>query len=120
MPCGDSGQSDYNCGYDVGFREGSKGKAIHHPDDKESIILLQNDKVKLEGHLCAIITELEKLGIANEVITRAAKNGQTDLMNWWVTHSTEDWVKLADKLRRTFSEHEQEVIKKLLNQTDFK
>ena len=74
----------------------------------------RNDK--LEASLCALITELEKRDIANDVISQASRSGLIDLMGFWKEHKQEDEIKLANKLHTMFSEHEQEVIKKLLNQ----
>ena len=73
----------------------------------------RNDK--LEASLCALITELEKRDIANEVISQASRSGLIDLMGFWEEHKQEDEIKLANELHTMFSEHEQEVIKKLLN-----
>ena len=73
----------------------------------------RNDK--LEASLCALITELEKRDIANEVISQASRSGLIDLMGFWEEHKQEDETKLANKIHTMFSEHEQEVIKKLLN-----
>ena len=70
---------------------------------------------KLEASLCALITELEKRDIANEVIAQASRSGLIDLMSFWKEHKQEDETKLANKLHTMFSEHEQELIKKILN-----
>jgi hypothetical protein len=77
------------------------------------------DKVKrLEAGLCAIITELEKREIANEVISQASKSGLIDLMEFWEQHSKEDEARLAKKFHQ-FSEHEQEVIRKMIRDGKF-
>lgn len=68
----------------------------------------------LRGGLCAIITELEKKGISNEIISKASKRGLIDLMSFWESHSKEDESRIANKLHK-FSEHEQDIIRKLLN-----
>ena len=78
----------------------------------------RNDK--LEASLCALITELEKRDIANEVISQASRSGLIDLMGFWEEHKQEDETKLANKIHTMFSEHEQEVIKKLLNKNKTK
>ena len=67
----------------------------------------------LQAGLCAIITELEKKGIANEIISQASKSGLIDLMAFWESHSKEDETRLAKELHK-FSEHEQSILKKLL------
>jgi hypothetical protein len=70
---------------------------------------------KLEASLCALITELEKRDIANDVISQASRSGLIDLMKFWQDHRQEDEARLANRIHRMFSEHEQEVIKNLLN-----
>lgn len=67
----------------------------------------------LEAGLCAIITELEKKNIANEVISQASKSGLIDLMSFWEQHSKEDEARLANKFH-SFSEHEQSMIRKMI------
>ena len=83
------------------------------PESSEKINELTDRNKKLEAGLCAIITELEKRGIANEVISRASKSGLINLMDFWYQHSKEDEVRLAKEIHK-FSEHEQAIIKKLL------
>lgn len=83
------------------------------------IIINLTDQVKtLEAGLCALITELEKRGIANEVISQACKSGLIDLMSFWEEHSKEDEARLAKKFHQ-FSEHEQEVIIKMVRDGKF-
>lgn len=94
---------------------------IHDKNVKlhDKIFELRNQKDrndKLEASLCALITELEKRNIANEVIAQASRSGLIDLMGFWEEHKQEDETKLANKIHTMFSEHEQEVIKKILNQ----
>ena len=94
---------------------------IHDKNVKlhDEIFELRNQKDrndKLEASLCALITELEKRNIANEVIAQASRSGLIDLMGFWEEHKQEDETKLANKIHTMFSEHEQEVIKKILNQ----
>lgn len=67
----------------------------------------------LEAGLCAIINELEKRGIANEVISQASRSGLIDIMSFWEEHRKEDEVRLAKELHK-FSEHEQDVLRRLL------
>ena len=86
-----------------------------NPEDKKKIHELKHMNKALEAGLCALITELEKRNIANEVISQASKSGLINLMDFWAIHSKEDETRLAQKLHE-FSEHEQEVLKKLLNQ----
>lgn len=84
--------------------------------DKDNRI---NDLIKknkyLEAGLCAIITELEKRDIANEIITQASKNGIIDVMGFWSCHSHNDKTRLAVELFK-YSEHEKDIIKQILNE----
>ena len=74
-----------------------------------------NSKIKLlEAGLCALITELEKEGIASKVIIQASKSGLIDLVSFWDIHSKEDEVRLIRELHK-FSEHEQSILKRILN-----
>lgn len=79
---------------------------------------LTDQVARLEAGLCAIITELEKKGIANEVISQASKSGLIDLMSFWEKHSKEDEARIAKKFH-PFSEHEQNVIRKMVSEGKF-
>jgi hypothetical protein len=81
--------------------------------DKILIEELKHKNRKLEASICAIINELEVLGITNRVLSTASKRGLIDLMSFWTEHSKEDTARIAEELHR-FSEHEQQIIKKLL------
>ena len=72
------------------------------------------EKKYLVGALCAIITELEKKGIANDIISQASKSGLVDIMSFWLEHKNEDEVRIAKEIHEKFSEHELEIVKKLL------
>ena len=86
------------------------------PGPYENKIIELHDQVKqLEAGLCALITELEKEGIADRVITQASKSGLIDLVGFWKTHSKEDETRLSEELHK-FSEHEQAILKRLLNE----
>lgn len=89
-------------------------KDRNNPEDQIKIAKLIDQKKELEAGLCAIITELEKRKIAHEIISQASKSGLINLMDFWLNHSKEDETRLARELHK-FSEHEQAIIKKLLN-----
>jgi len=87
---------------------------VDNPKDKALIIQLE-DKVKnLEAGLCAVFSELERKGIANEIISQASKSGLINLMDFWLKHSEEDETRISRALHH-FSEHEQILMKKILN-----
>ncbi len=86
-----------------------------NPTPYETRIRDLGERVKqLEACLCALITELEKNGIADKVITQASKSGLIDLVSFWASHSKSDKVRLSKELHK-FSEHEQAVLKEILN-----
>ncbi len=90
---------------------------VDNPLDKAEILKLTDTVNRLEAGLCALISELERKGIANEIISQASKSGLINLMDFWEIHSKEDETKLARALHH-FSEHEQIILKKLLNNND--
>lgn len=87
---------------------------VDNPQDKQEIIKLTDTVKRLEAGLCAIMSELDRKGIANEIISQASKSGLINLMDFWEAHSKEDETRIARALHH-FSEHEQIVMKKLLN-----
>lgn len=103
--------------YDGRDRENVRTEYINgvNPEPYQYEIRKLKDQVKrLEAGLCAIITEIQKEGIADRVITQASKSGLIDLVGFWANHSKEDEVRLSKELHK-FSEHEQAVLKRLLN-----
>jgi len=105
MPCYDGRDNNERIVYQNG---------VNLEPFKYEIHQLQKRNSWLEAGLCAIITELEKKNIANEIISQASKSGLIDLMSFWLHHSKEDETRLAKELHK-FSEHEQDVLRKLLN-----
>lgn len=105
MPCYDGRDNEPRIIYQNG---------VNPEPFKYEISRLQDRVNWLEAGLCAIITELEKKNIANEVISQASKSGLIDLMSFWHQHKNEDVTRLAKELHK-FSEHEQDVLRKLLN-----
>ena len=87
---------------------------VDNPQDKQEIIKLTDTVKRLEAGLCAIMSELDRKGIANEIISQASKSGLINLMDFWEAHSKEDETRIARALHH-FSEHEQIVMKKILN-----
>ncbi len=66
-----------------------------------------------DAALCALISALERRGIAAEVIADASRCGLIDIMGHWNRHHTTDETRLADKLHK-FSKDEQAILKRLL------
>ncbi len=92
-------------------------KHIDNPIHLRQLEQLRDENNYLTGGLCALITELNKMGIANKVISQASKSGLIDLMKFWHQHAFDDEVRIAVELHK-FSEHEQAIIKRLLNEND--
>ena len=89
---------------------------VDNPEQQKKINELIDQIKWHEAALCAIITELEKLGIADKVIAQASKSGLIDLVGFYAAHSKEDEARLLKELDK-FSEHEQDVLRKLLSIT---
>lgn len=68
----------------------------------------------LEACLCAILSELERRGIAAEVAAESSRNGLIDIMGMWTAHTESDEARIA-KLLHTYSKDEQAVMRKLLS-----
>ena len=107
MPCHD-GRENVRTEYITEYINGVDPEPYNY-----KIKNLKEEVSRLEAGLCAIITELEKKGIANEVISQASKNGLINLMEFWEKHSKEDESRLSKKFH-SFSEHEQDLIRKMV------
>jgi hypothetical protein len=81
--------------------------------DKIEVKKLKEHNGYLEACLCAILTELEIREIAEEIIDNATENGQVSMFGFWEQHKQKDEERLQKELRK-FSQHEKEIIKKLL------
>ena len=67
-----------------------------------------------ESSLCAILSELERRGLAGSVLASASRNGLIDVVSFWAKHSKSDEARIAQRLHE-FSVDEQAIIKNLLN-----
>lgn len=63
--------------------------------------------------ICAILTELERNGIAENIITEAERNGEVKIQEMWNLHKQEDKERLG-KLIEGLSDHEKSVLRNLL------
>jgi len=78
-------------------------------NELELVRELENKKYQVERYeaaLCAIISELEKRDIADDIITQGSKSGLIDLVGFWKRHSLQDKTRLSVALHQ-YSEHEQ-------------
>lgn len=69
-----------------------------------------------EAAVCAICNELDRRGIAEEVLAESSRNGLIGLVDFWKAHSGSDRARLALELHK-FSKDEQSIIRQLLNDT---
>lgn len=98
-------------------RDSRESVEVIYKDNPSHIKLMEetvNENRKLEAGLCALITELEKIGLTKTILPKASRSGLIDLVGFWSEHSKEDEMRLVKELHK-FSEHEQEILKKLLN-----
>jgi len=103
MPC-NNGQHDCNKIY----VESDHSKAIGSYLDK-----VLADNARLEASICAIVSELEADGIADDILSRATAKGDIDLSKFWTKHKNKDVSRMQAALRK-FSDHEIEIIKRIL------
>ena len=106
MPCYDGRSAESS----IEYRNGVDPEPLEY-----EIFQLKENVKKLAAGLCAIITELEQDGIANQILSQASKSGLIDLMDFWDKHRKTDETRLAKELHK-YSEHEQAVFKRLLNE----
>lgn len=117
MPCGDN-RSDSS--YQQGFHDGQSSVSDITTTDASGFIHSDRSKVlndrckKLEAMLCALLTDLEERNIAFHVIASASRNGDVNIVEFWVRHLESDESLMAEKLL-SFSSQEISTIKKLLD-----
>jgi hypothetical protein len=83
-------------------------------EEIKQLSMLKKENNFLEAALCAILTELENRKAYNPVINAASKNGMIDIDSFWEKHKNKDEQRLSNELSK-FSEHEKEILKRLLN-----
>ncbi len=86
-------------------------------EELKQLSMLKKENNFLEAALCAVFTELEKRGIDEEIMDHASLYGKVDLFDFWDKHKSKDEERLLEELNK-FSEHEKEILKKLLNHAD--
>ncbi len=112
MPC--TGQQG---GYNP-YTDKSNVKTVYVDNPKDKVIIAElNETVNnYEAALCAIITELEKKGIASEIMNNSSINGFIDIISFWSKHILSDESRINEKLKQ-FSNHEKSMIKDILNKS---
>jgi hypothetical protein len=82
-------------------------------EELKQLAELKKENNFLEAALCAVLTELEKTNLYKSVVNEASKNGIIDIDSFWSKHQMKDEKRLLAELDK-FSEHEKEILKKLL------
>lgn len=82
-------------------------------EEIKQLAVLKKENNYLEAALCAILTELENRKAYKPVVNAASKNGMIDIDSFWAKHQSKDEERLKGELDK-FSEHEKEILKKLL------
>ena len=82
-------------------------------EEIKQLALLKQENNFLEAALCAVLTELENIKVYESVVNAASKNGMIDVHSFWAKHQSKDEARLKIELDK-FSEHEKEILKKLL------
>ncbi len=106
MPCSDSR---------MGAEDRQYVNGVDPAPYEYKIDILTTKNQLLEAGLCALISELEKEGIADRLIKSASEKGLVDLATFWQQHSYKDVVRLTKELDK-YSEHEKELLKHILNE----
>jgi hypothetical protein len=69
--------------------------------------------MKIDAAMCAVLNELEQIGIIESVITKASRHGLIDIVGWWESHKQDDKARLTKSLHN-YSIDEQRVLFDLL------
>jgi len=110
MPCYQPSDAEIRAGQ----RTDERVEEVRQSVQKE-MGFLESRNSQYQSGLCAIITELEKRGIAHEILPEASRKGLIDLMQFWDYHKKDDESRLARDFHERYSTHEQELLKKIIN-----
>ena len=77
-----------------------------------------NDRInELEAMLCALLSELENMGLSDQVMRDAEINGKVDVRTFWEGHKELDVHRLTNELSlflSRFSEHERVLMNNIM------
>lgn len=97
-------------------QEPPKPKVVHASGiSREELRAIQKYSAKMEAVVCALLNELSRRGIAEDVIAEASRSGLIDIMGLWDIHKNNDVSRLALDLHTRYSKDEQEILKRLLS-----
>lgn len=82
-------------------------------EELKQLTELKKENNFLEAALCAVLSELENTNLYNKIVPEANQNGMIDIDAFWIIHRYKDEERLKCELDK-FSEHEKEILKKLL------
>lgn len=68
----------------------------------------------LKGALCALLTEISAANL-EWLISKAEQNGKVNIHSFWAEHNQDDTDRIKKDLDK-YSEHEKELIKKILTE----
>lgn len=109
MPCNDCPPP-----FEMRQMVGELNKEIENEKYKKEKI--DAEKKQLEAALCALCSELDRRGIAAEVIAAATHSGLIDLLAFWQEHKKDDASRLANDINKRYSKDELAVIKTILGE----
>ena len=97
-------------------RRGPETITLYKEGVSPDILSAEKEKARrLEAVVCALLNEIDRRGIAENVIACASRDGLIDIMEFWVKHRNDDEARIAESLHKIFSKDEQRIIKMLLN-----
>jgi len=111
MPCYDGRGEEY--------RESQRKELLRskekNKDDYRCMKELKTQNDWLGSAICALTSELERRGIADDVIAKASRSGLINIMGFWSAHKNDDVTRLSREIHK-YSKDKQAVMKKILNE----
>ena len=105
MPCSDGRDRDYKVVYED----------RDNPETERKLRECEELCIKLEASLCALINEINRVGLDVEsILISAGENGKVNIIEFWKDHQQHDRERLALELEK-FSKDELDMIKELLS-----
>ena len=103
MPCYDSRGNEPR----IIYRDGADPQKLIDKD--REVNQWKERSMAFEGLICAIFSELESRGIMEDVAVKSSRNGLIDVMGVWSNHKKDDESRIANKIHKELSTHEQQV-----------
>jgi hypothetical protein len=106
MPCYDPG---YNC---------HRQEYIRSEEDIKQVAKTNEEICHLQAIICALLSELNRRGIAEEVCIKASESGRVNVMDFCIRHHVTDKNRVARELHNRFSVDEYPILRELLDNLD--